>query len=122
MVGICFQIEAWKGFPGVSDSKESTCIAGDLGSIPGLGRSPRGGHGNPLQYSYLENPMDRRAWCPTVHGVTKSWTPLSNSAPTQMLGKLSDSETEWRGKVFLMPSPDPPNEIIRKMWSAFLWL
>ena len=47
------------GFPGGSAGKESTCNAGDLGSIPGLGRSPAGGHGNPLQYSYLENPMDR---------------------------------------------------------------
>ena len=44
------------GFPGVSDGKESTCNAGDLGLIPGLGRSPRGEHGNPLQYSCLENP------------------------------------------------------------------
>ena len=45
-----------KGFPGGSDGKESTCNAGDLGWIPGLGRSPRGGHGKPLQYSCLENP------------------------------------------------------------------
>ena len=44
------------GFPGGSDGKESTCIEGNLGSIPGLERSPRGGHGNPLQYSCLENP------------------------------------------------------------------
>ena len=49
----------------------------DMGSIPGLGRSPGGGHGNPLQYSYLENPMDRGAWQAIVHGVTKSWTRLS---------------------------------------------
>ena len=48
-------------FPGDSDSKEPTCNTGDLGSIPGLGRSPEGGHGNPLQYSCLENPMDRGA-------------------------------------------------------------
>ena len=47
------------GFPGSSAGKESTCNAGDLGSIPGLRRSPGGGPGNPLQYSYLENPMDR---------------------------------------------------------------
>ena len=47
------------GFPGGSDGKESTCNAGDLGLIPGLGRSPGGGHGNPLQYACLENPMDR---------------------------------------------------------------
>ena len=46
----------------------------DTGSIPGLGRSPRGGYGNPLQYSCLENPMDRGAWRATVRGVTKSWT------------------------------------------------
>ena len=50
----------------------------DMGSIPGLGRSPGGGHGNPLQYSYLENPMDRGAWWSTVPGVVKSWTQLSD--------------------------------------------
>ena len=48
----------------------------DLNSIPGLGRSPGGGNGNPLQYSCLENPMDRGAWKATVHWVTKSWTQL----------------------------------------------
>ena len=48
----------------------------DTGSIPGLGRSPGGGHGNSLQYSFLENPKDSRAWQATVHGVTKSWTQL----------------------------------------------
>ena len=46
----------------------------DTGSIPGLGRSPGGGHGSPLQYSCLEKPMDRGAWRATVHGVAKSWT------------------------------------------------
>ena len=46
----------------------------DMGLIPGLGRSPRGGHGNPLQYSCLENPMDRGAWRAMVHGVAKSQT------------------------------------------------
>ena len=64
------------GFPGGSDGKESTHNAGDLGLILGLGRSPGGGHGNPLQSSCLENPMDRGAWWATVHGVTKSWTQL----------------------------------------------
>ena len=64
--------------PGGSDSKESTCNVGDLGLIPGLGRFPGGGHGNPLQCSCLENPMDRESWWATVHGVTKSWTGLSN--------------------------------------------
>ena len=55
-------------FPGGSDDKESAFNAGDLGSILGLGRSPGGGHGNPFQYSCLENPMDRGAWWATVHG------------------------------------------------------
>ena len=65
-----------QGFPGGSDGKESAYKAGDLGSIPGLGRSPGGGHGNPLQYSSLENPMDRGAWQATAHGVAKSQTRL----------------------------------------------
>ena len=63
-------------FPGASAVKNPHANAGDAGSIPGLGRSPGGGHGNPLQYSYLENPMDRGAWWATVHGVPKSWTQL----------------------------------------------
>ena len=67
-----------KGFPGGLDGKESACNAGDPGSIPGLGRSPGEGNGNPLQYSCLENPTDRGAWWPTVHGVAKSRTWLSN--------------------------------------------
>ena len=62
------------GFFGSSDSKESVCNAGDLGSIPGSGRSPGEGNGNPLQYSCLENPTDRGAWWTTVHGFTKSRT------------------------------------------------
>ena len=66
------------GFPGVSDDKESACNAGDLGLIPGLERSPGGGHGNPLQYSCLEGPIDRGARWATVHGVAKSRTRLSD--------------------------------------------
>ena len=61
-----------------SDSKESACNAGDQGSISGLERSPGGGHSNPVQYSCLENFMDRGAWRATVHGVAKSWKPLSD--------------------------------------------
>ena len=61
-------------FPAGLDSKESACNAGDLGSIPGSGQSPGEGNGNPLQYSCLENCMDRGAWSATVHGVTKSQT------------------------------------------------
>ena len=68
------------GFPSESESKESTCNAadtGDAGSTPESGRSPRGGNGNPFQYSCLENHIDRGAQKATVHGVTKSWTWLS---------------------------------------------
>ena len=59
------------GFPGGSDSKESTCNVGGLDSVSGLGRSPGRGHSNPLQNSCLENPMDRGAWWATVHGSLK---------------------------------------------------
>ena len=60
------------GFSCVSDGKESTCHAGYLSLIPGLGRSPGEGNGYPLQCSSLENTMDRGAWWTTVHGVAKS--------------------------------------------------
>ena len=66
-------------FMSLHEVKASACNAGDLGSIPGLGRSPGEGNGNPLQYSCLENPMDGGAWWATVHGVAKSWTRLSES-------------------------------------------
>ena len=68
------------GFPGGSEVKASACSTGDLGSIPGSGRSPGEGNGNPLQCSCPENPMDGGAWWATVHGVAKSWTELSDFA------------------------------------------
>ena len=61
-------------FPGGSDGKETACNTGDLGSISGSGRSLGERNGNPFQYSYLENSMDRVAWWATAHGVTKSQT------------------------------------------------
>ena len=68
------------GFPGGADGKQSARNAGDLGSIPGSGRSPGEGNGNPLQYSCLENPMDRGAWWATVHGgaVRPDWVPTTS--------------------------------------------
>ena len=66
------------GFPRGSDGKESACNEGALGSIPGSGTSPGEGNGYPLQYSFLENSMDRGAWRATVHGVTKSQTRLGD--------------------------------------------
>jgi len=64
----------YEGFHGGSDSKESACNEGDPSLIPGSGRSPGKGNGYPLQYSSLENSVDRGPWWATVHGVTKSWT------------------------------------------------
>ena len=64
--------------PGCSEVKASAWNAGDLGSIPALGRSPGEGNGNPLQYSCLENPMEGGAWWATVHQVAKSQTQLSD--------------------------------------------
>ena len=66
------------GFSGGSDSKESACNAGDPCWMPEWGRSSGEGNGNPLQYSCLAKSMDRGAWWFTVHGVTKSWTRLSD--------------------------------------------
>ena len=62
----------------MTQTVESACSAGDLGLMPGLGRSPGDGNGNPLQYSCLENPMDGGAWQATLHGVAKSRTRLSD--------------------------------------------
>ena len=68
----------YMGFPGSSVSKESACNAEDPGSIPGLGRSPGEGNGYSLQYSCLENSMDRGAWGAAAHGVAKTQTRPSN--------------------------------------------
>ena len=66
------QVQNLLDFPGGSDGKASVYHVGEPGLIPGLGRSPREGNGNPLQYSCLENPMDGGAWWAAVHGVTES--------------------------------------------------
>ena len=71
------QVHTLSWLPQRLRGKESACSAGntgDIGSIPGSGKSPGKGNGYPLQYSCLRNPMDREAWKPTVHGVAKSWT------------------------------------------------
>ena len=75
-----FYVQLWhtQDFPGGSDSKASASNARDPGSIPGSGRAPGEGNGNPLQYSCLENPMDRGAWWASVHRVGKSQIQLSN--------------------------------------------
>ena len=71
----------YQGFTHTSVSKQSTCNVGDPGSIPGSERSPGEGNGNPLQYSCLENPMDRGAWQDTVHGVARGKHNLVTKPP-----------------------------------------
>ena len=118
------------GLPGDSDAKASTCNAGGLSSILRSGRSPRGGHGNPLQYSCLENPMDRGAWQATVRGVTKSQdrtkrrTLLLSKGPENALGSLP---SRTRGLQAPAPQARPwlplcpqPRETPCKTW-ARIW-
>ena len=87
------------GFPGGSDSKASARNAGDLGSIPGSGRSPGEGNGNPLQYSCLENSMDGGTWWATVHGMAKSLTRLSNLSLKMCSHALSGFQSKCREKI-----------------------
>ena len=90
-------LQAYGGFPDGSVGKESACSAGDTGSIPGLGRGP----GNPLQYSCLENLMNRGAWQATVHRVAKSWTRLkglSTHAPAYGSEQVLKTKNCWMGE------------------------
>ena len=87
------------GFPGGSDSKGSACNAGDLSSVPGLGRSPGDGNGYPLQYSCLENPTDRGDWWATVLGIAESDVTTTFTVTFQCLNLwwlLEQSATDWR--------------------------
>ena len=79
MVNMASQVARWKKNPPANAS-----VAGDKSLIPGSGKSSEGGNGNPLQYSCLENPMDRGTWWATAHRVTESWTQLSIHTCTQM--------------------------------------
>ena len=85
--------------------KNSPANAGDAGSVPGLGRFPGGGHGNPLQYSCLGNPMDREAWQAAVYGVAKCWTQLKQLSTMNSLLLLSRFSrvrlcaTPWRQHI-----------------------
>ena len=93
----------WMGFLGGSDSKESACNAGDLWSIPGLGRFPGGGHGNPLQYSCLENPTDRGACWATVHGVAESDMKTKHSTTHNMDKSWKQAERNLIQKHIIWP-------------------
>ena len=95
--------------------------AGDMGSIPGSGRSPGGGNGNPLQYSCLGNPMERQAWRATVHGVAESWTPLSDWAGTNLEEVTHNSVSQfwniqWEAANFFMVVYFGPSTL------SMLWL
>ena len=95
------------GFPGGSEVKASACNAGDLGWIPGLGRSPGEGNGNPLQYSCLENPMDWGAWWATVHRVSKSWIRLSDFIFTFLLFRrkaMTNLDSILKSKDITLPT------------------
>ena len=84
-----------RGFIDGSDGQKSACNAGDLGLNPGFGRSPGGGHGNPLQYSSLENLMDKGAYEATVHGITKSDTTEQLSRAHSESGKVCKLRTSF---------------------------
>ena len=92
------------GFPVAQTVKKSTCNARDLGSIPGLGRSSGGGHGNPLQYSCRENPYGPRAWRATAHGIHKEL-----------------DSTEWLGTAQHMLQPCLPHSRAMCRWIALRW-
>ena len=108
-------------FPGGSVVKNPTVNAGDMGSIPGLRRSPEEGNGNRLHYSCRDNPMDRRAWGAIVHGVAKSWTRLSDQTMKRGL---------WGPRIYsqLVRSTGQPGRMIGicrgavlRDWSPHLW-
>ena len=89
-VYLCWpHLSACGGLPRWLSCKDPPALAGDVGLIPGSGRSPGGGNSNPLQYSSLENPVDRGAWRAMVHSVAQSWTPLSDWARTHSAGSTS---------------------------------
>ena len=124
---ICLRDEisvSW-GSPSNSDSKESTCNAGDLGLIPGLGRSAEEGHSNPLQYSCLENPMDRGAWQATIHRVEQSQTQLNqlsintHTSVTWVALDLSNT-SEAPGKIQTATPQNYQSEPPKSLWAQIL--
>ena len=118
------------GFPGGSDGKESACNAGDLGSIPGWGRSPGEGNGTPLQYSCLEHPMDGGAWWAAVHGVAKSqprleWlTETHTHSPLEFLhlrGSSLPLETQaFELRIYLLTHSEKKKMLSNSILDAFL--
>ena len=100
----------YPGFPDGLVVKNPPANAGDVrddGSIPGSRRSPGRGHGNPLQYSCLENPMDRGPWWATVHRVTKSWSQLKWLSAHSLIhrGYVKKKKTQWMPKTMSSTKP-----------------
>ena len=112
------------GFPGGVSGKESPCQRGSCkrqGPIPGSGRSSGGGHGNPLQYSCLENPMDRGAWWAILHGVSKSCTQLNRlSTHTQQEYTGNSLVAQWLRIYFPMQGTRIWS-LVRELRSHMLW-
>ena len=107
------------GFPGGSDGNESACNVGDLGSIPGLGRSPGGGHGNPLQYSCLKDPHGPRSLRAAVRGFVMSQTQLTKHTHTDQESYWVTNQPQWwlnpqEGKKSLR------NRVERENWQSFI--
>ena len=102
LTSIASEYSVKSGLPSNSGGKESVCNVGDLGLIPGSGRSPQEGNGNPLQCSCLENSMDRGVWWTIVLGVTKSQTRLSNTHSVKSEGVTCSSFSRflWLPGVF----------------------
>ena len=111
-----------------SAGKESTCNAGVLGSIPGLGRSSGEGNGNPLEYSCLENPMDRGGWWATVHGVARVRCDVATTAPPPPLLicilAQSDQSKVWEKSLSLSLSltSSPVCQALLCQWSTLSWV
>ena len=103
MTGKILIQECFSGGTVVKNLPANTGDAGDVGSIPGLGKSPGGGNSNPLQYSCLGNPMDRGAWSITFHGVSKSRTQLSMQTIKTYVKNLND-----KGEISLTPAGSKP--------------
>ena len=107
-------------FPGSSDGKESACNVEDLYSFPGSGRSPGEGNGNPLQYSCLENPMDRGAWRATAHGLTKSQIWLSDQHTNSLFQDPFSSEL-FSMFSFRNIAEESVAEMVKEWLSIFLY-
>ena len=100
-----------EGLPVGPVSKESSCSVGDAGSVPESGRFPGEGNGNPLQYSHLGNPMDRRAWCATVHGVTKE---------SDMTEQLNNNSETLKFKALIFSLENPTFRLFLDIWHPCL--